>query len=113
VEHIRQQHKDNEKDHELSDFCFAFKFLNGKLSACFVHREVQTSNDMTIIIRTRHYQTAYLLDFVKRNAGVKELPLVVSIIYYANEKPFSHSVDILDYFQNQELAQKYAFTILI
>ena len=110
VEHTRQQHKDNEKQHEQSDLCFLFQFINGQLGACFVHIECQTTDDVTIIIRTRHYQTAYLLDFIKRNKGVKKLPIVVSIIYYANKKPFSYSLDINDHFQNKELAQKYAFT---
>ena len=35
---------------------------------------------------------------------------MVSIIYYANKKPFSHSLNINDYFANKELAEKYAFT---
>jgi predicted transposase YdaD len=35
---------------------------------------------------------------------------VVSIIYYANKKPFCHSLNINDYFANTELAEKYAFT---
>jgi len=35
---------------------------------------------------------------------------VISIIYYANEKPFSRSIDILADFPKQELSQKYAFT---
>ena len=110
VEHIRQQHKDNLKGHELSDLCFSFQFLDGKLGACFLHIECQTTDDATLIIRIRHYQTAYLLDFIKRNKGVKPLPLIVSIIYYANKKPFSHSIDILDYFEDRKLAQQYAFT---
>jgi predicted transposase YdaD len=50
------------------------------------------------------------LDYIKRNKGVKQLPLVVSIIYYMNKKPFSYSRDINDYFENKELAKKYAFT---
>ena len=35
---------------------------------------------------------------------------MVSIIYYANKKPFSHSLNINDYFANKALAEKYAFT---
>jgi predicted transposase/invertase (TIGR01784 family) len=110
VEHTRQQHKDNAKQHEQSDLCFLFQFINGELGACFVHIECQTTDDMTILIRTRHYQTAYLLDFIKRNKGVKKLPIVVSIIYYANKKPFSYSLDVNDYFENKELAKQYAFS---
>ena len=110
VEHVRQQHKDNDKQKELSDLTFTFKFKDGRLGACFVHIEMQTSDDVTIIVRTRHYQTSYLLDFIKRNKGVKKLPLVVSIIYYANEKPFSHSFDIYDHFENVALAKEFAFT---
>lgn len=110
VEHIRQQHKNNDKQKELSDLTFTFKFKDGKLGTCFVHLEFQTTDDLTIIVRTRHYQTSYLLDFIKRNQGVKKLPLVVSIIYYANKKPFSHSFDILEYFQNIELSKQFAFT---
>ena len=34
----------------------------------------------------------------------------MSIIYYANKKPFSHSLNINDYFANKALAEKYAFT---
>ena len=30
--------------------------------------------------------------------------------HYANEKPFSHSLDIHDHFENVELAKKHAFT---
>ena len=60
VEHTRQQHKDNQKQHEQSDLCFLFQFINGELGACFVHIECQTTDDMTILIRTRHYQTAYI-----------------------------------------------------
>ena len=87
-----------------------FKFQDGKDGAVFVHIESQTGDDGTIVIRTRHYQTAYLLDYVKRHKTTKDLPLVVSIIYYANKKPFSYSLDINDYFSNKELAKKYAFT---
>lgn len=82
VEHIRQQHKDNKKQKELSDLTFSFKFRDGRDGACFVHIELQTTDDVTIIVRTRHYQTSYLLDFLKRNRKTKKLPLVVSIIYY-------------------------------
>ena len=110
VEHVRQQHKDNDKQKELSDLNFAFKLKDGRDGACFVHVELQTTDDATIVLRTRHYQTSYLLDFVKRNQGVKKLPLVVSIIYYMNKKPFSHSLDIHDYFQNVNLARKHAFS---
>jgi len=67
VEHIRQQHKKNHKQKELSDLTFTFKFNNHRDGACFVHIELQTTDDKTIIVRTRHYQTSYLLDFVKRN----------------------------------------------
>ena len=34
----------------------------------------------------------------------------MSIIYYANKKPFSHSFDIYDHFENSELAREHAFT---
>ncbi len=110
VEHTRQQHKANTKQKEQSDLNFIFQFTDGRFGACLVHIEFQTTHDMTLMIRTRHYQTSYLLDFIKRNKGVKKLPLVVSIIYYANKKPFSHSLDIHTYFQDVELARKYAFT---
>ena len=110
VEHTRQQHKENVKQKEQSDLAFLFKFKDGKQGAILVHIEVQSTNDITIIVRSRHYQTAYLLDFIKRNKGVKKLPLVVSIIYYMNRKPFTHSLDVNDYFENKELADKYAFT---
>ncbi|WP_192484805.1 MULTISPECIES: Rpn family recombination-promoting nuclease/putative transposase [Cysteiniphilum] len=110
VEHIRQQQKANKKTKEQSDLTFLFKFKDGKNGAVFVHIESQTGDDGTIVIRTRHYQTSYLLDYIKRHKTTKDLPLVVSIIYYANQKPFSHSLNINDYFANKVLAQKYAFT---
>ena len=110
VEHSRQSHKKNIKSKEQSDISFAFKFKNGNDGAIFVHVEAQTTNDETLIIRVRHYQTAYLLDFIKKNKGVKKLPLIVSIIYYANKQPFTHGLDINDYFQNPALAKKHAFT---
>ncbi|WHN66779.1 Rpn family recombination-promoting nuclease/putative transposase [Cysteiniphilum sp. QT6929] len=110
VEHVRQQQKDNKKQKEQSDLTFLFKFKDGKNGAVFVHIESQTGDDGTIVIRTRHYQTSYLLDYIKRHKTAKDLPLVVSIIYYANKKPFSHSLNINDYFANTELAKKYAFT---
>ena len=84
--------------------------MNGRQGAFLVHIEFQTSNDISLMLRTRHYQTSYLLDFIKRNNGVKKLPLVVSIIYDANQKPFSHSLDVYAYFQDVELARQYAFT---
>ena len=34
----------------------------------------------------------------------------MSIIYYANEKPFSYSLDIYDHFENSELAREHTFT---
>jgi len=89
---------------------FLFKFKDGKNGAVFVHIESQTGNDGTLLIRTRHYQTSYLLDYIKLHKTTKDLPLVVSIIYYANKKPFSHSLNIHDYFANTELAKQYAFT---
>ena len=110
VEHVRQQHKTNHKQKETSDLAFHFSFKDGRHGACFVHIEFQTTDDKTIIVRTRHYQTSYLLDFIKRNKKNKKLPLVVSIIYYANKKPFSHSLDIYDHFENSELAREHAFT---
>ena len=110
VEHVRQQHKTNRKQKETSDLAFHFSFKDGRHGACFVHIEFQTTDDKTIIVRTRHYQTSYLLDFIKRNKKNKKLPLVVSIIYYANKKPFSHSLDIYDHFENSELAREHAFT---
>ena len=109
VEHVRQQHKNNVKQKELSDLAFSFKFKDGRNGAALVHIEYQTSDDITILIRTRHYQTSYLLDYIKRNKDVKKLPLIVSVIYYTNKQPFSYSLDINDYFQNKELAEKYAF----
>ena len=110
VEHIRQQHKTNHKQKEASDLAFHFSFKDGRNGACFVHIEFQTTDDITIIVRTRHYQTSYLLDFIKRNKKHTKLPLVVSIIYYANTKPFSHSLDIYEHFENSELAREHAFT---
>ena len=110
VEHLRQQQKSNFKQKEQSDLTFLFKFKDGKHGAVFVHIESQTTDDGTIVIRVRHYQTAYLLDYMKRHKTTKNLPLVVSIIYYANKKPFSHSLDINQYFANPAVAKKYAFT---
>ena len=110
VEHLRQQQKANFKQKEQSDLTFLFKFKDGKNGAVFVHIESQTTDDGTIVIRVRHYQTAYLLDYMKRHKTTKNLPLVVSIIYYANNKPFSHSLNINEYFENKDLAEKYAFT---
>ena len=110
VEHVRQQQKDNQKHKEQSDLTFLFKFKDGKNGAVFVHIESQTGDDGTLLIRTRHYQTSYLLDYMKLHKTTKDLPLVVSIIYYANKKPFSHSLNINDYFANTELAKQYAFT---
>ena len=49
------------------------------------------------------------MDYLKRNKNKGDLPLVYSLIYYTNKKEFSHSLDIYDYFQNKELAEKYAF----
>ena len=109
VEHSRQEHKDNLKQKEQSDLAFLFKFKDGKQGAVFTHIEAQTTDDITLILRVRHYQTSFLLDFIKRNNDVKKLPLIVSIIYYANKKPFTYSLDINDYFENVELAKKYAF----
>ena len=110
VEHSRQSHKQNIKTKEQSDIAFTFKFKSGEDGAIFVHMEQQVTNDETLLIRVKHYQTSYLLDFIKQNKGVKKLPLIVSIIYYANKKPFTHSLDINDYFQNSALAKEYAFT---
>ena len=110
VEHLRQQQKANFKQKEQSDLTFLFKFKDGKNGAVFVHIESQTTDDGTIVIRVRHYQTAYLLDYMKRHKTTTNLPLVVSIIYYANKKPFSHSLNINEYFENKDLAEKYAFT---
>ena len=76
VEHVRQQQKDNKKQKEQSDLTFLFKFKDGKNGAVFVHIESQTGDDGTIVIRTRHYQTAYLLDYIKLNKTTKDLPLV-------------------------------------
>jgi len=111
VEHTRQQQKTNLKQKEQSDLTFLFHFQDGKQGAIFVHIESQTGNDGTLILRTRHYQTSYLLDYMKRHKTTKNLPLVVSILYYANRQPFSYSLDIHDYFQNKELAQKHAFSM--
>ncbi|MCF6807241.1 Rpn family recombination-promoting nuclease/putative transposase [Thiotrichales bacterium 19S9-12] len=110
VEHTRQQNKQNIKSKEQSDLVFQFKFRNGDLGACIAHIEAQMSNDITLLLRVRHYQTAYLLDFLKRNKSVKKLPLIVTIIFYANKKPFSYSLDLSDYFENPSLAREYAFT---
>lgn len=109
VEHVRQQDRSNAKQKEMSDLTFLFKFKDGQQGACFFHIEAQTDDDITLLLRVRHYQSAYLLDYLKRNQGVKKLPLIVSIIYYADKSPFSHSLNIYDYFQNSELAEKHAF----
>ena len=106
VEHVRQQHT-NKKKLQTWHFTFLLKMVD---MVPAVHIEFQTTDDKTIIVRTRHYQTSYLLDFVKRNKKSKKLPLVVSIIYYANEKPFSYSLDIYDHFENSELAREHTFT---
>lgn len=109
VEHVRQQNKDNTKQKEQSDLTFLFKFKDGQDGATFFHVESQTDNDVTLLLRVRHYQSAYLLDYLKRNQGVKKLPLIVSIIYYANKSPFKQSLNIYDYFHNPELAEEHAF----
>ena len=80
------------------------------LGAVLVHIEAQTSDDITFIMRVRHYQTSYLLDYIKKNKGIKKLPLIFSILLYADKKPFKRSLDIYDYFENPKLARDYAFT---
>ena len=109
VEHVRQQNHENLKEKEQSDLAFLFKFKNNELGSCICHVENQTSDDPTLLLRIRHYQTAYLLDFAKRNPN-KKLPIIFSIIYYASDKKFSKSTDILDYFENQTL-RNFAFLI--
>ena len=74
VEHSRQSHKDNLKQKEQSDLAFIFQFKDGKQGAVFTHIEAQTTDDITLILRVRHYQTSFLLDFIKRN---KKCPLQV------------------------------------
>ncbi|MCF6768432.1 Rpn family recombination-promoting nuclease/putative transposase [Thiotrichales bacterium 19S11-10] len=110
VEHVRQGNKDNIKTKEQSDLAFLFKLKNGQLGAALVHIEAQTSDDITFILRVRHYQSSFLLDFIKKNKGIKKLPLIFSLLLYADKKPFKQSLDIYDYFENRELAKEYAFT---
>ena len=74
VEHLRQQQKANFKQKEQSDLTFLFKFKDGENGAVFVHIESQTTDDGSIVIRVRHYQTAYLLDYMKRHKTTKNLP---------------------------------------
>lgn len=64
VEHTLQQQKANFKEKEQSDLTFLFKFKDGKNGAVSVHIESQTTDDGAIVIRVRHYQTTYLLDYM-------------------------------------------------
>ena len=80
VEHIRQCDKDNVKSKEQSDVAFTFTFGSGHQGLAFCHIENQTTPDRTIILRSRHYQTSILLDYLKTNKN-KMLPLVFRIIY--------------------------------
>ena len=109
-EHVRPQEHENLKQKEMSDLNFLFKLKDGSEGLAFVHIEAQMSNDASILLRTQLYQLSHLLDYAKRNNCYKKLPLVCSIIYYSNERTFSHSMDIFDYFENTELARKYALT---
>ena len=108
VEHVRQQDKDNVKTKEQSDLAFMFRFRGGNKGMVFAHIENQTTEDITIVLRSLHYQSSILLDYMKSNPR-KKLPLIFSIIYYANKKPFKYSHNIHDYFQDGELAERYAF----
>ena len=108
VEHTRQQDKDNVKQKEQSDVAFMFRFKDGKQGLTFCHIENQTTEDQSIILRSLHYQSSILLDYMKSNPKNK-LPLIFSIIYYANKKPYKYSHNIYDYFEDRELAEKYAF----
>tara|TARA_R110002167_G_scaffold116781_1_gene292201 strand:+ start:1340 stop:2260 length:921 start_codon:yes stop_codon:yes gene_type:complete len=108
VEHTRQQDKDNLKTKEQSDLAFMFRFRDGNQGMCFCHIENQTTEDKTIVLRSLHYQSSILLDYMKSNPS-KKLPLIFSIIYYANKKPFKYSHNIYDYFQDSALAEQYAF----
>jgi predicted transposase/invertase (TIGR01784 family) len=108
VEHTRQQDKDNIKQKEQSDIAFMFRFKDGKKGLAFAHIENQTTEDVTIVLRSLHYQSSILLDYMKSNP-TKKLPLIFSIIYYANKKPFKYSHNIYDYFEDRELAERYAF----
>jgi len=80
VEHVRQTHKRNNKQKEQSDLAFLFKFKDGKQGAVLAHIEHQTDNDKTILLRTKHYQTSYLLDLLKRNKNKGDLPIVYQLI---------------------------------
>ena len=91
VEHTRQQDKDNVKIKEQSDIAFMFRFRNGQDGMAFAHVENQTSEDITIVLRSLHYQSSMLLDYMKSNKN-KKLPLIFSIIYYATKSRLNTAI---------------------
>ena len=96
-----------EKDARASqvDVVHTVKLDNSQL-LLWTHWEHQSEPQRFLPIRVTHYQCGKLLEYAKLNQ-CKELPPIISIIYYQGRKPYAYSIDVNELFSDKALAKRY------
>lgn len=90
--------------HSMTDILYKV-ILNGKKGYLYFLVEHQSTADPLMPLRMLDYITKILLQHVKENSA-KELPLVYPCVIYNGKRPYCHTTDIFEMFQDPSLAHE-------
>lgn len=68
------------------------------------------SNDYVFMgIRIWNYVFHILMLYIEQHPNVKQLPFVITVIYFSGKKPYRFSTDVVDCFADQTMAKQFLF----
>jgi len=91
---------------KLSDIVYSAKLIDGSTGYLYFLLEHQSTADRLIPLRILQYQLAIMNQHMEQHPKDK-LPVVYPILYYCgSDKPYPHSLDVLELFHDIALAEQ-------
>ena len=91
----------------FSDQLYRVNFKN-KPGYLYLLYEHQSTPDKLMPMRLLHYMCRIMYHHVNKKKK-KTLPIIVPMVLYTGKKPYTHSTDIFDLFEDKELARQLMF----
>lgn len=92
---------------EICDILYSGQLISGEKILLIFHVEHQSTPDPKYPLRNALYDISAMKDYVDNHPSEKP-PIPISILFYHGEqKPYPHTLDLLEMFADKPLAQQY------
>ena len=91
--------------HSFSDLIFEIKSFSNK--TLWIHIEHQTRSERFMPLRITQYQSSALSSYIQNNKKIKNIPTIITIIFYQGKRRYAHRLDFKNIFFDPEIGIQY------